>query len=284
MSWWSRLVNVMRSDSPDFFKTMGTRVLEGREFQPRDGEPGGPMAAIVNESFARKYFPAQPAVGKRLTNRSRGQTIEHTIVGVVEDTRDGSVRGATTPFLFNPIPDAGGTLQLRSSVPPRVLADQLRNALPQVHPSLRLVDVTTQSALVSNALLKERLLAVLSGFFAALGLVLAAVGLYGVLSYVVVRRTREIGIRITLGARPPAVVRAILGRIGSAVLVGAVAGLAAGMYGARFVRTLLFDVEPEGIASVTLPLVLLLAVSVLTAWLPARRAARVDPAEALRME
>jgi ABC-type antimicrobial peptide transport system permease subunit len=206
------------------------------------------------------------------------------IVGVVGNVRDGTVRGEMGPLAFSPLADPGGTLQIRTSLEPRTIADLVRRELPAVHPSLRLVDVTRQTALVANTLLRERLLAVLSGFFAALGLALSAVGLYGVLSYAVVRRTREIGIRLTLGARPPAVVRSVLGRTARAMAIGIAAGLAGGIYFAGFVRALLFEVEPLSASSVALPIACLLAVAAAAAWVPARRATRVDPAEALRTE
>jgi ABC-type antimicrobial peptide transport system permease subunit len=153
-----------------------------------------------------------------------------------------------------------------------------------VHPSLRLVDVTRQSSLVGNTLLRERLLSVLSGFFAGLGLALAAIGLYGVSAYAVVRRTREIGIRLTLGARPAAIVRAVLGRVGRAVAVGIVVGLAGGLYFAGFVRTLLYEVEPLSVSSLALPVLGLIAVAVMASWVPVRRALHVDPTVCLRME
>ena len=124
----------------------------------------------------------------------------------------------------------------------------------------------------------------LSGFFAALGLALAAVGLYGVLSYAVVRRTREIGIRLTLGAQPAAIVRSVLGRVALAVTAGVAAGLAGGIYFARFVQTLLFEVEPLSPSSFVLPVACLLVVALVAAWPPARRATRIDPAEALRTD
>ena len=270
--------------SPQFFRTMGTRLLDGREFLPRDSDATNPMPVIVNETFARKYLPGERAVGRRLTTTSRGQTLSYDIVGVAADVRDGSVRGEMNPFLFSPIGDAGGTVQIRSSLDARTLADHVRAELPRVHPSLRLVDVTLQSSLVGNTLLRERLLAVLSGFFGVLGLALAAVGLYGVSSQAVVRRTREIGIRLTLGAQPAAIVRSVLGRVALAVAAGIVAGLAGGMYFARFVRTFLFEIEPFSASSLALPVFCLVTVALVAAWSPARRATRVDPAEALRME
>jgi putative ABC transport system permease protein len=270
--------------SPDFFKTMGTAILDGREFQAADSDGTNPMPVIVNEAFARTFFPAERAVGRRLTTSSRGQELSYDIVGVAANVRDRSVQGEVAPYLFSPIGDAGGTLEVRSSVDLRTLVNRVREELPRVHPSLRLTDVTLQSTLVGNTLLRERLLAVLSGFFAALGLVLAAVGLYGVLSYAVVRRTREIGIRLTLGAQPAAVVRSVIGRLTIAVAVGVIAGLAAGAYFSTFVRTLLYEVEPFGAASFVLPVLGLLAVGLLAAWFPARRATRVNPVEALRVE
>ena len=242
------------------------------------------MPVIVNEAFARRYFPGQRAVGQRLTTMQGGQPLFHDIVGVVANVRDRELRRAVTPYLFSPFSDPAGTLEIRSSLDPRTLADQVRKDLPNVHPSLRLVDVTRQSSLVMNTLLRERLLAVLSGFFAVLGLALAAVGLYGVSSFAVVRQTREIGIRLALGARPEAVVRSVLGRVLVAVGVGIVVGLAGGLYFAKFVQTFLFETDARGIASVVLPVVCLLAVALLAAWSPARRATRVDPVEALRME
>lgn len=270
--------------SSDFFRTMGTTLIDGREFGPHDSDAATPMPIVVNTTFVRKYLAGERAVGTRMTTTSRGQTVAYQVVGVVEDVHDGSVRGEANPFVFSPIGDAGGTIQIRSSLDTRTLADQLRAELPRVHPSLRLVDVTTQNALVAGSLLRERLLAVLSGFFATLGLVLAAVGLYGVSSYAVVRRTREIGIRVTLGAQPPAIVRAVLGGIGLAIAIGIGAGLAGGLYFARFVHTFLYDVEPLSVSSLGLPLIGLAAVALLAAWSPARRATRIDAAEALRME
>jgi hypothetical protein len=270
--------------SPQFFRTMSAAVLDGRELQASDSDGSNPMPVVVNEAFARKYFPDERAVGRRMTTTNRGQLQSYDIVGVVANVRDRSVRGEVPPYLFSPIGDPGGTLQIRTSVDLRTLANRVREELPGVHPSLRLTDVTSQGALVGNTLLRERLLAVLSGFFAALGLVLAAVGLYGVLSYAVVRRRREIGIRLTLGAQPAAVVRSVIGRVAIAIGLGVVAGLGGGAYFATFVETLLYEAEPFSAVSFVLPVLGLLAVGLLAAWFPARLATRVDPAEALRAE
>jgi ABC-type antimicrobial peptide transport system permease subunit len=144
--------------------------------------------------------------------------------------------------------------------------------------------VTSQSALVDRTLLRERLLALLSGFFALVALVLAAVGLYGVLSYSVAQRTREIGIRVALGARQLRVVRTVLAEVGGATLAGAVCGLAGALYLSRFVQALLFEVTPLDFWSLALPLGALLLAAVLAAALPALRVARVDPVIALRYE
>lgn len=279
----SRAQTFRLSVSPHFFEAMGTRILDGRELAWRDGA-GDLRAVLVNEAFVRKYLPGRRAVGQRLNTSRDGRTVTYEIVGVAANTRDGSVRGEPNPFVFELLDEAGGTLEVRSATDPATLASQLRQELPRVDPSLRLVDVTTQNALVGNTRLRERLLAVLSAFFASLGLVLAAVGLYGVLSYAVVARRREIGIRMTLGAQPSAVVRTVLAGVALAVGGGIAAGLSGGVYFAQFMRTLLFEIEPASASSLAVPVVCLLAVAFVAAWLPARRATRVDPAEALRME
>jgi predicted permease len=272
------------SVSPDFFTTMGARIIDGRELAAHEDDATRPRPVVVNAAFARKHFPGERAVGQRMIFGQRDEAIPVDIVGVADDLRDGSVRGNVAPYMFAPIGGAKGTIQVRSVLDPRTLEARVREELPRVHPALRLVDVTRQTTLVDNTLLRERLLAVLSGFFAALGLALAAVGLYGVSSYAVVRRTREIGIRLTLGARPATVVRAVLGRLVLAVAVGIAAGLAGGVYFASFVRTLLFETEPLGAWAFGVPVLALLGVALAAAWPPARRATRIDPAEALRLE
>ena len=270
--------------SPHFFRTMRIAVRDGREFEATDSNATNPMPVIVNDVFVRTYFHGDRAVGQRLTTTRGGQAVVYQIVGVVGGTYDGSVRGEMSPFFFTPISDPAGTIQIRSQVDPKTLADRVRQELPRVHPSLRLVDITLQTSLVGNTLLRERLLAVLSGFFAALGLVLAAVGLYGVLSYAVASRTREIGIRLALGAQAAAIVKAIAGRIAIALIAGIVLGLAGGVYLARFVEAILFEIHPVSPWSFGLPLLCLVIVALVATWAPMQRAIRVDPSEALRSD
>jgi len=270
--------------SPQFFHTMQTPVLDGREFNVNDSDASDPVPVIVNDVFARKYLHGERAVGQRLTTTRGGQPVTYQVVGVVAGMRDGSVRGEMNPFLFVPIGGPAATLEIRSGLDARSIADRVRAELPQVHPSLTLVDVTLQTSLVGNTLLRERLLAVLSAFFAGLGLVLAGVGLYGVLSYAVVRRTREIGIRMALGARGAAVVKTIAGRVALALMIGVAGGLAGGLYFARFLEALLFEIQPDSLGSLAVPVLWLLLVGVVATWAPLRRAIRVDPSEALRTE
>jgi hypothetical protein len=146
--------------SAQFFQTMRTPVLDGREFRATDSEASDPVPVIVNDAFVHKYVPGQRVVGQLWSSARAGRGLRYEIVGVVANTRDGSVRGEMNPFLFTPIGDPGGTLEIRTTMDPRTLADRLRHELPQIHPSLRLVDVTLQTSLVRNALLRERLLAV----------------------------------------------------------------------------------------------------------------------------
>ena len=269
--------------SPQFFRTMAGRVLDGREFALGDLD-ATPRPVVVNAAFARAYLNDVRAVGQRFERSSRGQTLTHEIVGVVADMRDGSVRGDAPRFMFFPIDGCDGTLEIRSGLDPAVLAARVRSELPRIHPSLRLVDVTRQTSLVGNTLLRERLLAVLSAFFAAVGLTLAAVGLYGVSSYAVAQRVREIGIRMALGAGRARVVRAVLGGMAIALSIGIGVGLAAGLYAAGFVHALLFDIEPLDAGTLALSASGFVLIALVAAWRPAQRASRVDPVDALRAD
>jgi len=169
-------------------------------------------------------------------------------------------------------------LQVSSLIP------QLRNALIGINPALEIVGVEDQERLAANTMIRERLLALLAGFFAVVSLILSVVGLYGVMSYSVVQPTREIGIRVALGARLFTVLRSVLTDVFVVTAVGLLVGLGGGMLLARFVRALLYEVTPYDVVSISLPVLILLAAALAAAIMPARRAARVDPIEALRYE
>lgn len=208
----------------------------------------------------------------------------------MRDAKYNSLRETTLPTVYVPLRAGGArrwasaTLEVRTASEPGALATRLRQELPRVHPSLRITDVVNQSTLIDDTLVHERMLALLSGFFATAALLLAAVGLYGVLSYGVARRTREIGIRLALGARRSAVVGLVVGDVTRLAALGILVGLAAGIALARLLATLLFEVRPSDFWSVALPLCALLLASALAALPAALRAVRVDPTVALRYE
>ena len=268
---------------PEYFETMRIPVLAGRGFVARDMAEQA-TAVVINEAYAARYFGREPALGRTLEARFAMNDGVHEVVGVVANTRY-DLRKPPAPTVYIPLTQRGnGTAHVRVAGDPVTLAVRLREEVRAANPLLRVTTVMPQSAVVDQTLLRERLLALLSGFFAVVGLVLAAVGLYGVLSYSVVQRTREIGIRVALGARQSGVVRTVLTDIGKAAFMGAVFGLAGGLYLARFVETLLFEVTPHDFWSLTLPLATLFTTAALAAILPASRAARVDPVIALRYE
>jgi predicted permease len=272
--------------TPGFFETMNIPLLAGRLFVPGDLDPAGSASVIVNQAFATRYFGREHPVGRTFEGRF-GETDEgeiQEVVGVVADTRY-DLRKPAVPTMYIPLRLRGtGTVHVRVAGNPVTLAARLREEVRAASPPFRVTTITTQATVVDRTLIRERLLALLSGFFAMVGLVLAAVGLYGVLSYSVVQRTREIGIRVALGARQLGVIRTVLAETGGAALVGAACGLAGGLYLSRFVEALLFEVTPLDFWSLALPLGTLLLAALLAAALPALRAARVDPVIALRYE
>jgi len=268
-----------------FFETMHIPVLAGRAFVRRDMDAESSTAFIVNEAFVTRYFGREHAVGRALEGRfamDNDNAVQHEVMGVVADTRY-DLRKPAAPTIYIPL-RTNGTVHLRVAGDPAALASRLREEVRATNLLFRVTSITSQSAIVDRTLLRERLLALLSGFFALVGLALAAVGLYGVLSYSVVQRTREIGIRVALGARQLRVVRTVLAEVGGAALVGAAGGLATALYLSRFVEALLFEVTPLDFWSLALPLGTLLLAAALAATIPALRVARVDPVIALRYE
>lgn len=269
---------------PGFLETMKIPPLAGRTFVPADLDVERPTILIVNESFATRYFSGEPAVGRRFNPGLDKERVMYEVVGVVADARY-DLRKAPAPALYVLMSGYSiGTLYARVSGDQATIISRIREDVRATTPLLRVTSVTSQTAMVNRTLVRERLLALLSGFFALVGLVLTAVGLYGVLSYTVVQRTREIGIRVALGARSVGAIRAVLTDAAITTLIGAVCGLAGGLYLSRFVEAMLFEVAALDAWSLALPLGTLLLAALLAAAVPAWRAARVDPVIALRSE
>ena len=279
-------VNVI---SPGFFRTFGTRMLAGRDFTDAD-QATTPSVAIVNEAFARKFFGGRNPVGMRLkqTGFMGDPAREREIVGYVEDAVYRNLRQAVPPTMYLPIPQqrrglsAYMNVSLRAaSGSPARLARASADAFTRVTPDVSLT-MRTLSEQVRNSLVQERVIAMLSGFFGALALLLAAIGLYGVTSYAVARRRTELGIRMALGAAPGGVVRLVLRRVAFLVASGLVLGPVATMWAAQFVATLLYQLQPRDPLTMVWAAALLAAIGAVAGALPAWRASRIDPARVLR--
>jgi predicted permease len=269
-----------------FFETMRIPIVAGRGLIAGDLRSEESGAIVVNETFAAQYFGGAPAVGRTLTARfgETSDTDVHEIVGIAADARY-DLRKPAAPTIYIPLTlRNSGTLHVRVAGDMTGATAKIRNEIQVADPLFRVTAISSQAEAVARTMIRERLMAGLSGFFAVVGLVLAAVGLYGVLSYSVMRRTREIGIRVALGARPSRVVVMVLADAARTTLFGTAAGIAAGLYLSRFLETLLFEVTPLGFWSLALPLTTLSITVMLASALPALRASRIDPAVALRHE
>jgi len=273
--------------TPGWFATYGTTLLRGRDIEDRD-VVGTPLVAVVNESFVKKYYEGMNPLGQLVRTIDRpnepGQSIE--IVGVVKDAVYRNPREDFGPTMYRayrqqPTQGSSTFLTLRSSRDDAAaLQAQLSEAVKRANSELT-VAYRPLDDFVHAALAQERLVAMLSGFFGALALLLAAIGLYGITAYSVVRRRGEIGIRLALGAAPARVVREILSRTGVLVLGGIVAGGFASWWLSRFIAALLFGLQPTDPVTIVGAMLILAAVSTVAAWIPARRAAFVNPLEAL---
>jgi len=274
--------------SPEWFKTYGTKMLAGRDFTAAD-KRGAPAVAIVNEAFARKFTGGANPMGRRVREPARPSSPnpEREIVGYVADAVYRSVREPVPatmylPFEQNPTPPSSASLSVRSaSGAPALLTKGLAAALTGVNGGVAITfrPIADQ---VDAALTQERLVAMLSGFFGILALLLAALGLYGVTSYAVSRRRSEIGLRMALGAAPSGVVRMVLGRVALLVGLGILAGLVTSLWAATFVTPLLYGLAPRDPLTMTVAALMLGSIGALAGWVPAMRAARIDPARVLR--
>ncbi|MGH9631782.1 MAG: ADOP family duplicated permease [Bryobacteraceae bacterium] len=273
---------VMLVVSPNFFRTTGTRLIAGRDFDSRDNEEGQ-RVAIVNESMARYFLGSRDAVGRSF--QIVGSPKPLTIAGVVEDARYQSLREAAPPIVYLPYmqgPMGATNLTIRTTGDPEQMSETLWNEAHREVSLLRYRGVTTQARLVNGAIAQDRMLAQLSGAFGFAGVLLVLLGLFGLTAYEVSRRTAEVGIRIALGAQRSNVVRLFVGRAVLLVGCGVGLGMASAVALMRVVERLVFGVRATEPESLLLPALALLAIGAAAAYWPARRAASVDPAVTLR--
>ena len=281
---------VFNGITPGWIGTFGTRLLAGRDITERDGLDA-PRVALVNQAFARKFLGGANPVGHtvRPSRESDSPTIE--IVGLLTDAVYRNVREPILPTVYvpfaqsseemPPIGPAAATLSVRAaSAQPALLTKSVAAAIGEINQTLALTFYPLDSQ-VGDTLLRERLLALLSGSFGALALLMAAVGLYGVTSYAVNLRRAEIGIRMALGATRGSVIRLVLSRVSMLIGAGIVAGLAIGAWASRFVATLLYGLEPGDPATLAGAAATLALIGAVAGWLPANRASRLDPTQVL---
>jgi predicted permease len=271
--------------TPDYFQTMGLTLVRGRPFDPRerDGAQGLAKVAIINETMARRYFGTDAAIGSRFGwGNPPNAKFDTEVIGVARNVIYGDLRGGARPLIYFPAVD-GRYLIVRAGVPGALAAGTIRREVQAVDRNLA-VDVRTVPEILDQALVLERLLAKLSGFFGAAAMLLAAIGIYGLMAYAVARRTKEIGIRVALGAERYRIVRQVFGETLVLAAAGVVLGLGAALTLTRLFASLLFGVQPRDPGTIGGAMLALLVLAVLAAVLPARRAARVEPIVALRQE
>jgi predicted permease len=274
---------------PNYFATMRVPLLRGRVFTEFDDEKTPPVA-VVNQAMADKFWPKQDPLGKRFTlNNPGGATQVVQIVGLAPTGKYAFISESPTPFFYVPMKQnytSTHALQIRSSVPPESLILPVESAIHSLAPDLPIMEVTTMEQTLAgpNGLQVFQVGARAAGILGAIGLILATVGVYGVVSFAAVQRTREIGIRMALGGTPRDVLRLVLRQGVGMVIAGLGVGLLAAWGLTRLVGRLLIDVSPSDPLTYATVAVLLSAVALLACWIPARRATRVDPGTALRYE
>ena len=275
--------------SPEYFETMQIPLLTGRWFNDRDTQTS-PHVAVVNEAFTRRYLAGISAIGKtiRTSAESGYPETEYEIVGVVKDTKYTDLREPTPPMVFAPadqFPDVRpwAVLLTRFSSSPSVAITAVREKISQISPAIRTEFHVFQTD-IENGLNRERLMAVLSGFFGALAALLAMIGLYGVISYIVATRKNEIGIRMALGASPGSVVLMIVRQTLALLGVGVGAGLVLAIAAAKGANSLLYGLEANDPLTLFSAAGFLAAVALVASYIPAYRASRADPMNALRYE
>jgi predicted permease len=277
--------------SPSYFQTMGIPLLTGRNFAETD-TVDAPHVAIVNQAFIRQFMHSASPIGQttRTVAEPNYPSTVLEIIGTIPDTKYNDIRGETPPMAFVPaaqFPEAAQgpwtSILVASDMAPDAVMGNLKREIRAKHPDmvLQMLDFETQ---IHDGLLRERLMAILSGFFGGLAALLVMVGLYGILSYLVTLRRSEIGVRIALGAYRWQVIALVMGDAGRMLVTGGLAGLVLSLVMGRSASAMLFGLKPYDVATLAFAAVLLAVVAVAASWIPARRASKVDPATVLRCE
>ena len=267
--------------SPGYFDTLRTPLLEGRDFTPQDND-NEPVPTIVNHAFARRYFGGRPVLGREFR---RDDGVRHQIVGIAANSHFGSLRSGPESIAYMPMkPPRAFTLYVRSTLDALSLSKAVDREAESLGSGLRVRDVTTLDALVGSTIQTEKLLASIGGTFALLGLILAVIGLFGLLNYSVARRTAEIGIRVALGAPRASIYGLVLNDLSGTMAAGLMAGFAGSIILMRFTQSLLFGIKMADPFVVGTALTVFMGASLIAGGIPAYRAATIDPMAALRHE
>jgi predicted permease len=270
--------------SPEYFKTLGIPLLYGRDFAASD-DSTRLAVGIVDSTLANRYWKGAEALGKRI--RTTGDTTWFTIIGVAGTVRDGDPALPPEPHLYVSIPQTGGnplSLAIRTNGAKASVVAAVRRTLAEADPEIPLDDVKTLNSIIDQTYATRRLTKLLLGGFALVALLLASVGIYGVMSLHVANRSREFGIRLAIGADPRSVIRLVLGEGALLAAIAVVLGIAGAIAATRSLASLLYDVSPtDPVVLLSLPL-LLAAIALAACYLPARRAARSDPLSVLRAD
>ena len=271
-------------------KDAGLSPPSGSAAVPESAAKEAPVPVIVNKMFVQKYFPNVNPLGVHFgaqeADPAKGDwaTPGWEILGVVSDAKYQDLRSPIDPTMY--VPSSGGntSFEVRTRMNPTAVAASIRSVVSQMDSNLPVFDVHTQEELIDQLLFQERMVAKLSGFFGILALVLACIGLYGLLSYEVARRTREIGIRMALGAQRRGVLKLVVGQGIVLAITGAIVGIGVTLGVTRYLNSMLYDIHANDPATIAGVAILLTLVAIVACYIPARRAMRVDPMVALRYE
>jgi predicted permease len=274
--------------STGFFRTMQIPLMAGRAFDAGDTDTSA-RVAVINEKLAKEFFAGEDPIGKFFVISENNKQVQVQIAGICGDTKYDSLKKDVAPTFFMPYRQmsnvqGGLTYEIRTRMDPESLVSALRAAAKQVDPNLPLLDIRTQNEQIAVSARMQRIFAELTGGFGGLALVLASIGIYGVMAYSVAQRTQEIGIRLALGAIPGQVLGMVLREAARLSVVGIALGGAAAVLLSRLVKSMLYGIAPNDPWTLAGAAVVLLAVALGAGWIPARRAAGVQPMEALRHE